>query len=595
MISQNKNFLLFIVDSLNYSHVKSSTVELMPFLNELRRKGISCENMFSQAPYTEAAVMNLYCGQDVLHNGGYMFRFKDAEQTIFDVMKQHGYVTFFNSFQPQCYPSSLRRGIDSIYYNVGYDLGALWSYRLAHFSGLYKSNEISEVDYIILSEIFDDNFAEWLKFVDDVLLDSESVGMIKGNDSLYDAKKVRAEVQTQYDEYRSDKIAYINAIFEQGQKHPLFGIPAYVQNNKIKDRAIPQYVKEEFRSLMKKIKRMDAKLNIKNAKGILHGPMKCMGKLLIHPSKLRFKNFLKSAYLSVNEIIDLDLFQRINEDCDRFKNAPSGRTHIDHFISWTKQRDENSPFFACIHIDDIHNPEVFFTYDTEDKKLIKKERENAEKVLDKIPKGYYGSLTHDLSLSYIDNVIRYLYEKMEEEKLLDNTCIIICADHGFSFAGNPLRDSFVINLYLENYKIPCVITGAGHEGVSVDKLCSSKDIPATICDLAFGKIPACFSGKSVLREDEHFNLLIEYCGGGCPDLKRRDLKIAAFDAQYFVGTLSKLDEEINEKTITEVYDLVGDPLQKDNLVKKGYSFENVALLIEKIRVRKGEIKNTISY
>ena len=71
-MKKKKNILLYVVDSLNYSHIKNSDLNLMPFLEELKKDAVYCENMYSQAPYTEAALMNLYCGQDVLENGGYM-------------------------------------------------------------------------------------------------------------------------------------------------------------------------------------------------------------------------------------------------------------------------------------------------------------------------------------------------------------------------------------------------------------------------------------------------------------------------------------------------------------------------------------------
>ena len=45
---------------------------------------------------------------------------------------------YYNYFQPQCYPSSLRRGIDFPFYDVGFDLGALWAYRLYMYSDLLK-------------------------------------------------------------------------------------------------------------------------------------------------------------------------------------------------------------------------------------------------------------------------------------------------------------------------------------------------------------------------------------------------------------------------------------------------------------------------
>ena len=44
------------------------------------------------------------------------------------------------------------------------------------------------------------------------------------------------------------------------------------------------------------------------------------------------------------------------------------------YIEWANKHRDDGPHFACIHIDDIHNPEVFFTYDSEDLELIRKEK-----------------------------------------------------------------------------------------------------------------------------------------------------------------------------------------------------------------------------
>lgn len=588
-----KNYLLFIIDSLNYSHVKDSSIDLMPFLNELKKRGISCENMYSQAPYTEAAVMNLYCGQDVLQNGGYLFRFKNAKKTLFEVMKEHGYKTYYNSYQPQCHPSSLRRGVDDIYYNVGYDLGALWSYRLCHYAEVYRRGELLEKDYDTLYEIFNDNFSEWIRFTDDVIKNDVSVSLIKSNDVKYNPEEVKKAVKAQYTEFKNNSKKYVESVLSEGQSHSIFSIQAYVQHNKIKDRTVPKKVKVEYMPLLKRIKHMDTHLNLKNTKGLMKGPINKFGSFIRHPGKATFKDFAKSVYLVVNEVADLDLYQRVVEDCDWFKNAPSGRTHIDHYIDWAKKQDKCQPYFACVHIDDIHNPEEFFTYDSDNMDLLREEKKNAEALLDEIPSSYQGSLTHDLSLRYIDNVIKYLYDQLSKNGLLEDTCITICADHGFSFSGNPLRESFVINLYLENYNIPCVITGAGIEGTSINKLCTSKDIPATICELALGYIPVEFTGKSIISDYEYPCVYIEYCGGGCPDISRRNVKIAAFNKRFFVGTLGKLSDAVDANTITEVYDLASDPFQKTNLATKKYNHELAQPLIEAIEKRKREIRNSM--
>lgn len=589
-----KNYILFIIDSLNYSHVKESSVELMPFLQELKKKAVYCDNMYSQAPYTEAAVMNLYCGQDVLQNNGYLFRFKDAKSTIFEEMKKAGYITYYNSYQPQCHPSSVRRGVDYLYYNVGYDQGALWSYRMQHYSEILKADKLNEKDYAILKELFDDNFKEWLRFIDDILNRDESTNMIINNAPQYDAKEVKMLVDNEYVIYCQDKDAYIKEVLLKGKTHRLFQIPAYVQNGKISNRNIVELVRKEMTPLFKRIKFMDVSLNLRNARGIFRGPLKKFGLLLRHPSKTTYKEFLKSGYLVANELKDIDLFQRIDEDCDWFKNAPSGRTHIDHYLRWADQHKSDGKHFACIHIDDIHNPEVFFTYDTEDMNLIHQEKVEAEKVLESIPKSYYGSLTHDLSLRYIDNVLRYFYGELEKRGMLEDTCITICADHGFSFSGNPLRDSFVINLYLENYNIPCVITGSGLEHRVINELRTSKDVPTTLCKLATGRIPEDFSGHSLTENYEYLEVQIEYCGGGCPDLSRRELKLAAFDKTYFVGTLCKLNEKLEGEHITEIYDLISDPKQSHNLKHGKYDEDKVRYLLQQIENRRREIRRTMT-
>lgn len=586
-----KNYLLFIVDSLNYSHVKESSIPLMPFLDELKKSGISCENMFSQAPYTEAAVMNIYCGQDVLQNGGYLFRFKNAPLTIFEAMQNKGYTTYFNAYQPQCYPSSLRRGVDHIFYNVGYDQEALWSYRLAHYARLYRSESLLDEDYVALQDIFEDNFQQWIRFADDILTEDPSTEMIRENAQNYDAALVKRLVTEQLHLFHANARDYIRGVLEQGQKHPFFKIPAYTQDRKLKDRKTAEKIKKMYTPLCRRIFGMNMRLNFKNAKGIWKGPRKKLGEAIRSPSITSAKNFAKSALLSINTLIDRDLFDRIN-NCDRFKNAPSARTHIDHYISWAKDQKNQTPHFACIHIDDIHNPEVFFTYDSDNMDLLRAEEQAAQRLLDQIPKTYSGNLTHDLSLRYMDHVIKYLYEQLEENGMSQDTCVLICADHGFSFSGNPLRDSAVVNLYLENYNIPCVITGSGMDAQCITELRSSKDIPATLCALADGKIPSSFAGKCC-NEVGYSRLHIEYCGGGCPDILRRELKLAAFDERYFVGTLAKLETPIGEQEITEVYDLEHDPLQLHNLVTTGYDAERIEPLVGALQRRKQEILSSL--
>lgn len=588
-----KNIILLLIDSMNNSHIKESSIELTPFINSLKKQGVYCENIYSQAPYTEAANMSIYCGMDVLDYGGYMFRYKDAPQTIFEVMKKAGYQTYYNDFQPQCHPSSVRRGIDAIFYSVGYDLEALWSYRLSHYANLYKTSGLREEDYFVLEEIFEDNLKEWIQFVDDLINHNESTNMICHNTSNYNSVEVKQQVLKQYKLFCQDKRNYINDVLLNGKKHDVFKISPFRQDYKTKDREVVQWVRKAYKPLIKKIKRMDFILNIRNCKGLWKGPTRKLKSFIKQPNKPQWKDFLKSGYLVWNQLFDSDLIKRIKKDCDDFKNAPSLRTHIDHYINWAVNQKEEVPHFAFMHVDDIHNPEVFFTYDSSDKVLLEKELRDAEELLRKIPNDYYGSLSHDLSLQYIDNVIHYLYDELKRTQLDKSTYLCICADHGFSFSGNPLRDSFVINFYLENYNIPLIITGPGLCKREILGLHASKDIPATLCGLAEIEVPEEFKGIDLLHSEESYPVLqIEYCGGGCPDLSRRELKLAAYDKKYFVGVLVKLDDNISSLNITEIYNLQKDPKQYHNLVAVLKDLSSIQYLIDVLEKRKKEIKES---
>ncbi len=588
-----KNYVFLLIDSLNYSHVKASKIELMPFLSSLKKEGFSCENMYSEAPYTEAALMSLICGQDVLDYGGYIFRYKDTPLTLFEAMHDKGFETFTNSYEPQCHPSSVARGIDVSVNGVGYDVGALWSYRVKHYSQLYHAGKITEEDYVILEEIIRDNLVSWLKWTNDLINQSFSTSMIGNNAPQYDPSEVKRQVEEQYHAFLENPRGYLEQLLQAGHSHPIYKIDGFAQRGKIKNREITLFVRQEFRPLFKRIRKMDFCLNMKNGSHVLSGPFKQLGRFIRHPNEENLKNVAKAGLLSANSLFDLDLFDRIDKDCDHFKDSPSLRAEVDYFFDWTTHRSADSkPFFSLLHVCDVHNPEVFFTYDSEDKDILHKEMLEAQSLLDQIPKDYYGSLSHDLSLHYIDGVIQYFYEQLKARKMDDNTVVIVCADHGFSFSGNPLRDSAVVNLFLENYNIPFVVTGAGHLGLSIKKLCQSKDIPATICDLVDGVIPDVYTGHSVLRNDKYDHLKIEYCGGGCPDLGRRELKLASFDEEYFVGTMGTLDD-FSDAIISEIYDLKVDPLQLKNLVGKPHDNEKVQRLFETILERKRQIQQSV--
>ncbi|MCR5309402.1 MAG: sulfatase-like hydrolase/transferase, partial [Bacilli bacterium] len=433
----------------------------------------------------------------------------------------------------------------------------------------------------------EDNFKEWISFVKHILNREKDVEIIIDNSLNYDAEKVLKQVEEQYSSFLSDKKNYINSIFEQKTNHPLFKISQYTQDNKIKNKEFIKQFQEKYRSLFERIDKTHKKLNKKNCKHKFAGVRRKLGFFIIHPGKGSLKDLAKAVLIWKEIYKDSDLFDRIGDNYETFKNAPSFKKHIDHYINWEKSRTSNTPSFSCIHVDDIHNPEMFFTYDSEDMSLIDEEMRDVEDVLNNLPEKYYGNITHDLSLRYIDSKLKYFFDKLKEINKSDDTIVLICADHGFSFSGNPIRDSQITNLYLENYNIPCIVFGSGYSK-EVDTLYSSKDIPFILHALVGGKIPTAFDDGINSFSGREF-LSIEYCGGGCPVIKRRELKMAAFNKEWFVGSMGKIDSKI---VVTETYNLKKDPKQSKNLIRNKSVISNNAIdeLISKIEERRMAIK-----
>mgnify|MGYP000530045945 FL=1 len=143
-----KNVLFIVIDSVTNDILfnKNTSSLCAPFLNELRKKSISGDKMFSEAPYTEAALMCLLGGIDTMDNGGYMERFKD-KTCVLEVFRNNGYKVFHNNYYPSIYPSYMAPGYDERKYIEGFQFSHIWDYRLKYYSEIFEKNEIRNKCY----------------------------------------------------------------------------------------------------------------------------------------------------------------------------------------------------------------------------------------------------------------------------------------------------------------------------------------------------------------------------------------------------------------------------------------------------------------
>ena len=579
------NCIMIVLDALDYTRVQESDYNLLPFLRSQESNSCFTTNMYSQAPYTEAAVMALYGGQRTLNNHGYIKRYKDLPKVIFESFMEQGYDVYFSALQPQCYPSSLRRGINNIFYDRGFDADVLWSYRFSYYSDLKKEGKLDDEDYLLLSEILKDNFVEWKRFLEDMIKRDVSTELLDGLNRNYDFNEVMKKVCVECDRFESDNKSYLIGMLEQGKEHPLFKIPYYKQVDYDISAENRKKIDKRCKKLFSKISRINFWGNLLHNKDVYSQSAAALRRLI----RTRDMNaFLGSMYLVKNTLLPVHFKDRFGKDSPSLKGQPSFYTLRKHLLKWIDNRDKSAPFFACIHADDIHFPEVFFSYDTNDVDVVMSDLDVAEKHIKERNKSDIGTVIHDLSLLYADHQCELIYDEIKKRGLDKDTILIITADHGFSYSGNPIRSKAINTFYLENFKIPFYVVGPGIKKQEISSLQSSISIPQTLCELMNLKTDGSYE-SSIFSSDNEISF-IEYCGGGCPDLRRREVMLAAFDKKKMVALKSSLDENFSLNNLVEIYDLEKDPKQRKNIIKN-YDRNEYEYLIDAVKNRFSIIKN----
>lgn len=203
-------------------------------------------------------------------------------------------------------------------------------------------------------------------------------------------------------------------------------------------------------------------------------------------------------------------FDYYNESEEEFEGlfAPTKLT-IDLAIS--KIKLSKKPFFAFLHLWDTHFPFLNTPFEgsgvndaNEILNRIKneKQKEYVSKRMEAIKQYSFKDVTdkYDETIRIIDYHIGRLYNFLNEEKLLDNTILVILGDHGdiinergvyFSHCG--LSDGSV--------KAPMIIKIPGMKGKEISEMVQNIDVVPTILHLLDEKMP--LDGKSLMPLIQH--------------------------------------------------------------------------------------------
>jgi arylsulfatase A-like enzyme len=178
-------------------------------------------------------------------------------------------------------------------------------------------------------------------------------------------------------------------------------------------------------------------------------------------------------------------------------------------LEWLVHRpDQARPFFVFLNFMDAHAPyklpegaHQHFGYEPRSRDEIRAIHESWD-LIDKLtlPRHYLTMArdAYDSCLAYLDEQLGALFAELRRGGLLDNTVVVILADHGEGLGEHDLFDHGE-SLYSTELNVPLLvllprerrITGVVSEAVSL------RDLPATVVDLVGLAAGSPFPGQSL--------------------------------------------------------------------------------------------------
>lgn len=154
-------------------------------------------------------------------------------------------------------------------------------------------------------------------------------------------------------------------------------------------------------------------------------------------------------------------------------------------LQWIDRSD--APFFVFINYFDAHDPY------TPPEPYLSKYGQTQGGLINGFIERYHPELSaeqlqseidaYDGSINYVDDQIKNLFAELESRGELENTIVIITADHGESLGEHGLLQHSA-SLYRQEIHVPLVVWGAGMpEGRVIDTPVSTTALPSTILQL----------------------------------------------------------------------------------------------------------------
>lgn len=561
---KKKNVIFLLVDTLRSDFLGSNgfVPSPSPTMDYLMKNGLCLKNMFSVGCPTQMAAPGIMSSSYPLDKGGYN-NISNRENFFGEPFKKAGYKLYASWVSVLVTPSyGFFGGFDKIF-KGGSIQNAITALNrvIEELLNYYKSGKMSFGECV---NNVKDHYVDIIERVIDVCSENIENGRerIELRSTLID-----------YPDWNYDEIKRLTLIFRDAYKKDGEKLLSEFIADKMKHGLYGTAQRKNSAAMFDNFDYMQTRTEI------------VLGKLA---PKLR----------SMERSLIIDGKQTINFPLMNIKES-SAALHINNLIEWINK--QTTAFFAYVHLEDVHPPCNFLSYDIGNADI---EREWSELLniaqQTNFPEAQNKTnfLRYVFSVKYVDNQIKKVVEYLEESGKIDDTIIVILSDHGTNSPGMPLRlDAHEAeNYWDEFYHVPLTYFNNEITPFQLNGLFSNLDVMPTLYEMVGLSPPKSFKGSSFseIGFSGRDYVIYENMGAGRCDFKLKPIFVCVRSKKH------KLVYQINppygemDGFVKEFYDLEADPKEFRNLYQEIGAEKQARKLTEIAKSRVREILDEVN-
>lgn len=525
MSKKPQNVIFLGIDSLRYDRLVAGGYDYdsCPTISFLGKNGIECSKAVTNSGPTQLAFPSIVTSTYPLDYGGYDNGIVSRPNSLPKIFKKANYSTFgFAQDHANTNANGYAEGYDS--YESVYDIDTIWKNAVIYtryYKELLKDGRCSKSEFIELNYIYFSRIIQQTIDYCSAAIEEDSSHINKYKDLYpYDFSVVKNIFELHKISINNNKENFILKHSDAVDINDYFTWIDFIKVYK-------KYMFSIF-------------FIIKFWPGLKKYFYKFRGKL--------FKHFATATYMT------------------------------DRLLMWLNLNKDNN-FYAFLFFCDLHenvtSSGLSNTLHRDANKYLRKSNNNEVSYFNKVmpTTTKTGSLLYDASLGYVDSEIKRIIDFLEDNKIINNTLIVIFSDHGTEVGENCSR-SLTCSFYDEYVRVPLIFYSQKIIPKSIDNNISLIDLAPTVLDLIGLEIPSSFKGLPVYASSisERQYSMLENAGRGPCDILRKPLNVSFRnnDWKFIYFELSNLENETSFRVElyeikidnTEVLDVSNEPKNK---------------------------------